>query len=104
MKPLTLLAAPLLSVTAAQAQIQAGRIVGTVPDPNKAVIPNAKVVVTSTATNQAQTLATNGVGEFVLTPVNPGIYKVEVTATGFDTAEINNVEVLVGQSARVDVA
>src|SRR5258708_28239536 len=52
-------------------QVQAGRIVGTVTDPNKAVVPNAKVVIANTATNQAQTLTTNGAGDFVLTPVIP---------------------------------
>ncbi len=55
------------------AQVQAGRIVGTVYDPNKAVIPNASVVITNTATNEARTLLSNSAGEFVLTPVNPGI-------------------------------
>src|SRR5258708_6601854 len=85
-------------------QVQAGRIVGTVTDPNKAVVPNAKVVIANTATNQAQTLTTNGAGDFVLTPVNPGVYRIEVTASGFGTAEINNVEVIIGQSTRADVA
>src|SRR3982074_3096418 len=85
-------------------QVQAGRIVGTVTDPNKAVVPNAKGAITNTATNQVQTLTTNGAGDFVLTPVNPGIYRIEVTASGFGTAEINNVEVIVGQSTRADVA
>jgi hypothetical protein len=93
-----------LLVVPCLAQVQSGRIVGTVEDPNKAVVPNAKVVITNTATNQAQTLTTNAAGDFVLTPVNPGIYTVIVTATGFGTSEIDNVEVVVGQSARVDVS
>src|SRR5260370_13706777 len=85
-------------------QVQAGRIVGTVTDPNKAVVPNAQMVITNTATNQAQTLTTNGAGDFVLTPVNPGIYRVSVTASGFATADVNNVEVIAGHSALVDAA
>ena len=52
-------------------QVQAGRIVGTVTDPNKAIIPNAKVVITNTGTNQAQNLITNRDGEFVVTPADP---------------------------------
>src|SRR5215831_6027326 len=97
-----LLAAALLAGTPMFAQIQSGRIVGTVYDPNRAVVPNAKVVVTNTATNQPRTLMTSATGDFVLTPVDPGMYRVEVTAAGFGTAAIN-VEVIVGQSARVDV-
>ena len=85
-------------------QVQAGRIVGTVTDPNQAVIPNARVAITNTATNEVQILSTNTVGEFVLTPVNPGIYRVEISARGFGTAEMKDVEVIVGQSARADVA
>jgi len=98
-----LLLAALLAAAQLMAQIESGRIVGTVYDPNKAVVPNASVVITNTATNQSHTLATNGSGDFVLTPVNPGLYRVEVTAKGFGAAEVNNVEVVVGQSARVDV-
>ena len=51
-----------------------GRIVGTVTDPNKAVVPNARVVITNTGTNQTQTLTTNDAGDFVLTPANPAMY------------------------------
>ena len=98
-----LFAAAILTAAGMYAQIQSGRIVGTVYDPNKAVVPGAKVVITNTGTNQTQTLSTSGTGDFVLTPVNPGIYRVEVSAQGFGLSEVNRVEVTVGQSARVDV-
>ena len=62
----------LFAASTAVAQVQAGRIVGTVYDPNHAVVPNAAVVITNIGTNQARNLATNNTGEFVLTPVNPG--------------------------------
>jgi hypothetical protein len=93
----------ILVAAAAFAQIQSGRIVGTVYDPNRAIVPNAKVTITDAATNQTQTLSTNATGEFVLTPVNPGVYQVQIAVPGFETAQVNNVEVVVGQSARVDV-
>ncbi|HTP36718.1 MAG TPA: TonB-dependent receptor [Candidatus Acidoferrales bacterium] len=93
----------LLCAAAMLAQVQAGRIVGTVYDPNKAVVPNAAVVITNTGTNEARTLVTNSAGEFVLTPVNPGFYRVDISAKGFGAAVVNRVEVIVGQSARVDV-
>jgi hypothetical protein len=86
------------------AQIQSGRIVGTVTDPHEAAVPGARVVVTNVGTNETRTLITNGTGEFVLTPVNPGLYNVAITASGFATAQIHNVEVVVGQSARADAA
>jgi hypothetical protein len=104
MKSSILLIALLLVGSSCLGQIQAGRILGTVRDPNSAGVPNAAVVITNTATHEAQTLATSTSGDFVLTPVNPGIYRVEIRASGFGPAEVNNVEVVVGQSARVDVA
>ncbi len=101
---LGLISLALTLASVSMAQVQAGRIVGTVTDPAKAVVPNARVSITNTATNQSHALTTNGSGDFVLTPVDPGFYRVEVSASGFATAQVNNVEVLVGQSARVDVA
>src|SRR4051794_34118979 len=102
-KPAVILTIGIFAASIAFAQVQAGRIVGTVFDPNRTVVPNATVVITNVGTNQAQKLVSSGTGDFVLTPANPGIYRVEVTAKGFGSAIVNNVEVLVGQSARVDV-
>ena len=53
-----LLAILVLPVEAA-AQVQAGRIVGTVHDPSKAVLPNASIVVTEVATNLSMTVVTD---------------------------------------------
>src|SRR3954465_6483324 len=71
------------ATSACLAQIQAGRIVGTVTDPNRGLVPAAKVNITDLGTNQAHSLSTNGSGEFVLTPANPGFYRIEVMAPGF---------------------
>ena len=97
------IAAAFLLAVVAFAQVQAGRIVGTVLDPNRAVVPNASVHITNTATGQTQNLTTSSTGDFVLTPADPGIYRIDVTAPGFGTAVVNGVEVIVGQSARIDV-
>ena len=80
--PFALLAA-LLSAAPAAAQLSAGRIVGTVTDPSKAAIPRATVVVTDTATNVATTVVTSDHGDYVVTPLNPGVYSVTVTLDGF---------------------
>ena len=97
-----LLASLALPVEAA-AQVQAGRIVGTVHDPSKAVLPNASIVVTDVATNLAVTVVTDERGGYVVTPLNPGVYRVTVTSPGFQTTVVNPVEVQIGQSARVNV-
>ena len=85
------------------AQVQSGRIVGTVMDPNGAVVPAAQVAITAVATNQSVSTQTNGSGAYAVTGLNPGIYSVRVTMGGFQTVAVNQVEIVVGQSARVDV-
>lgn len=87
----------------AWAQVQTGRIVGTVIDAQKAALPNATVTVTGAATNQSVTVSANERGDFVAPSLNPGLYRVTVSSAGFQTTVINSVEVQVGQSARVDV-
>lgn len=104
MKATKLFIALVLLAPVCLAQIQAGRILGTVTDPNSAAVPGAKVVITDVKTNQSQSLVTRASGDFVLTPVNPGIYRIEVTAAGFAAAQVGRVEVIVGQSARVDIS
>lgn len=94
---------PWLICSISFAQVQSGRIVGTVLDPNHASIPGAKVAVTNAATSESTTVITNEDGSFVVTPLDPGIYNVTVTASGFQTSVVTNVEVLVGQSSRVEV-
>ena len=51
--------------TTVLAQLQSGRILGTVIDPQKAGIPGATVTVTNVATNIARTVTTDSEGNRV---------------------------------------
>lgn len=84
------------------AQVESGRIVGTIYDQNKAVIPSAAVTVTNIATNTSQKAATSAQGEYVITPVDPGVYNISVSALGFKKMVRTGVEIEVGQIARED--
>jgi hypothetical protein len=99
---LTLLLTAVLAVPA-WSQVQSGRIVGNVRDAQQAVVPRATVTVTSATTGEAANVTTNDRGDYVLTPVDPGVYRVSVALQGFQTAVVNGVEVPIGQSVRVDV-
>ena len=101
--PFSLFVLGLIAATGVFAQVQAGRIVGTVFDPDHAVVPNATVRIANVATSQVETLTTGMTGAFVLTPVNPGIYHIAISADGFESAVVNDVEVIIGHSARVNV-
>jgi hypothetical protein len=93
-----------LTAAAMMAQVQAGRIVGTVYDPNGAVVPGATVTVTNQNTNVSSTVITNQVGEYVVTPLNPGMYDVSVKMQGFQTVVERGIEIQVGrQAVRSDV-
>lgn len=85
------------------AQIQAGRIVGTIYDPNKAVVPGAVVTVKDQATNITTRVVSNDVGDYVVTPLNPGVYSVTATTAGFETTVKSGIELVVGQGGRVDI-
>src|SRR5271157_3059422 len=67
------------------AQSSTGTIQGTVADAQGAVIPNASVIITNQGTNRAITVETNGEGLFSLPALDPGLYKVEVQETNFQT-------------------
>ncbi len=96
---LTALALALLSVGNAFAQATAsGTIQGTVIDQSQAVVPGAEVVITSKATGEKRTAATNGEGNYRFDLLSAGAYSVKVSKVGFASL-VQNVDLLVGQTA-----
>src|SRR6202044_3767204 len=67
------------------------------------IIPNAAVAITNTATGVVTTQMTNADGIFRVAALPPGQYKVEASASGFNT-EAHNVELAVGATQEVDFA
>jgi hypothetical protein len=86
------------------AQLQTGRILGTVYDPQHAGIPGASVTVTNVATNIARTVTTGAEGNYVVTPLDPGTYSVSAEISGFQSGRRDDVVLTVGQSVRVELA
>ena len=84
------------------AQKNVGSIVGSVKDPVGALVPNAKVTVTNNATGAAREVTSNEAGEFAVTNLEPGNYKVTVEADGFKTLALASVTV--ETNARVPIA
>jgi len=62
---------------------QTGRIVGTVRDQSRAIIPNVPVQAVNLATNSVRMAETNNAGDYVLTALPVGAYRVSVEVTGF---------------------
>ena len=75
---------------------------GVVTDPTGAGVPHAQVVVHSLATGLDRTVTTDGAGAYVVPSLQPGDYKVQVTAAGFSTDTIEKLTLQVAQSLTVN--
>jgi hypothetical protein len=91
----------LSSLLLAQTTLSTGTIDGTVTDPSGAVVSGAKVVVTNTGTGRTISLTSGGSGAFSSGPLEPGQYKVQVSAKGFSGIS-QTVTVQVGNAATVN--
>lgn len=89
---------------AANAQtITTGAIDGVVSDPSGAIVPNASVVVTNTATGATYKASTGSNGEYRVSQLPPGSYSVAVSASGFQTTK-QTIQVSIGQTASGNVS
>ncbi len=77
-------------------------ITGTITDDSGAVVPEATVTATNTATNIVHTTVTTSQGSYYITDVNPGTYRVKIEKAGFQTAVLAGVNVFVSQTATAD--
>ena len=74
-----------LLVATGNAQIRSGTITGSALDASGAVVTDADVTVTNTATNVSYTTRTNQAGLFTVPYLEDGTYSVAVTKAGFET-------------------
>jgi hypothetical protein len=98
-----LLALLSLGIPRASAQFETATVVGTVRDASAAVVPDAKVTLTSTATGVSVVRTTTADGNYEFVTVRPGVYLVSAEKSGFSIALADNVEVEVGARRRVDL-
>jgi hypothetical protein len=80
-----------------------GTIRGTVADNNGAVIAGAKVEMTDLVTGLTRDVVTNSEGNYEVSGLQSGSYKVTVTATGFRSTTVNQVVLRGGDTVRTDV-
>src|SRR3989441_7016370 len=98
MKRLVLAIVVVLSLAVGMnAQTFRGSINGTVTDPSGALVPNAAVKATESATGIDHTTTTTNDGAFSFQDIPLGLYKVTVTATGFPAYTVDKVQVVAGQ-------
>lgn len=93
----------LLAIPGFAQSVTSGDLTGVVTDPSGAVVPNAKVTVTSDSTGATHNTTTNGEGAYRFSFLQPGSYTVAVNAGGFQPAS-HKVQVQLGQTANGSVA
>ena len=96
------LLAALILISAAQAQTSFGRISGTVTDATGAVVPNAKVTVRNTDTQDTRLAETDLNGFYVITNLAIGPYNVDVAQTGFQRQQQTGIAVVADGRATAD--
>ena len=96
-----ILATFFLSLTL-DAQMNVGRIVGTVTDSSGAVIANATVTAANQGTGLTLTAHTTSGGLYTLNDVPIGKYTISVVVTGFETYRNADVQVVSGETVTLD--
>ena len=71
------------AIVAAQTHLASVR--GTVYDPNRAAIPNAKISVKSFATNTVRTASSDDNGEYAISSLPAGRYELKIEVQLFQT-------------------
>jgi len=96
-RPIFIVLALILAANQLLAQATAtGSIVGLVADATGASLPNATVTVTNKGTNATRTVTSNSSGQYRFDLLPGGVYDVKAEASGFSSAEIKDIQLLIG--------
>lgn len=91
------------SIAFGQAAVSTSDLVGTVVDPNDAVVAGATVTARNSATGFTRTVTTGSDGSYSLIGLPPGEYEITAEAPTFKKVAISPVRLTVGQSAELRV-
>lgn len=100
---LTCLAAVYIAAPAL-AQRDLATVVGSVTDPTGGVIAGARVTIIEDATGLQYQVQTDNAGNYIRTALKPGVYTVQVEATGFKTGIQRNVLLTAGDRVQANIS
>ncbi len=92
-----------LAACLARAQKDAASLVGQVLDISGGSVAGASITAENIDTSYAYTAVSGSNGEWTISPVRIGNYKVSISARGFSTTVVNSISLDVQQRQRVDV-
>src|SRR3954452_1352158 len=84
------------------AQVDQGRIAGTVRDASNALATNTPVVITNERTSERRGAITNEKGYFLVSGLKPSTYTIRVERPGFAAVEYTQMPLAVGQELTLD--
>src|SRR5262249_59794105 len=85
------------------AQVDHGRIAGTVKDQTGAVIPGVMITIKNERTGEERTALSGDRGDYLVVALKPSTYTVTGTLTGFATTELTGLQLTVGQTLTLDL-
>jgi Carboxypeptidase regulatory-like domain/TonB dependent receptor-like, beta-barrel len=86
------------------AQVDNASLTGLIKDTNDAVVAGARVVVRNQATNLSLETKAGEDGYYTFASLRPGIYEITIEQQGFKRETRSNLQLSVGQRARLDFA
>lgn len=75
---------------------------GTIQDTTGALVPGAQIVLTNLATGEERSVTSDTRGNYEVLALQPGHYKVTVSASGFKTWTMSDLQLTVGDRSHVD--
>ncbi|MBL8179683.1 MAG: TonB-dependent receptor [Bryobacterales bacterium] len=88
----------------AWSQSTTGAILGNITDPAAAAVPQAKIAAIEQRTNLTAETVSDATGAYAFPALRPGVYRLEVEASGFRKAVRNGVEVRVNDRLELNIA
>jgi len=76
---------------------------GTVTDSSAGGVPNAKVIATNQATGVASATQTDAAGSYLFPSLPIGVYRIEVSCSGFQTATVSNLKLEVASAVTQNI-
>ena len=80
-----------------------GNLDGIVTDASGAVLPGATVQLSNPSTGSSQTATSGSNGSYLFPELAVGVYSLTVTASGFQTKKIDNIEIAVSKTTDLNV-
>jgi hypothetical protein len=92
-----------LALTTSAQDLDTVTITGRIIDQNGAIIPGATVAAVFAKTGGTRTVNADDVGRYRIIQLEPGVYTLRVSSTGFATQEKTALTVVAGQNVQLDI-